>query len=393
MMRLMLAAVLAAAIVLPAHAGGLDDAKAGRLALQHGDYDEAIRLYSRAIESGDLSQDDLASAHESRGYAYDHKGQYDEAIADYDVAIRLKPDDAWAYSNRGNAYNKKGEHDRAIADFDTAIRLKPDDAGLYTNRGNAFSVKGQQDRAITDYDAAIRLKPDFASAYLGRGNAYNQKGEYDQAISDYDSAIRLEPDLVSAYTGRGSARFDKGEYDQAIADYNAAVRLAPRDPLLLFFATRKGGYANFGAGRFAAAATDLERTLSVTPKDQSAVLWLHLARMRAGQDDVQEFARNARNVALKAWPGPVIAFFLGQMNAEQMMAAATSDNEESRRMQTCDAFFFRGEDALLHRRAEEADQALRKAASESCPRFIRNQALAELNRMAKGTRTGTPTGK
>ena len=41
-----------------------------------------------------------------------------------------------AYYNRGFAYEEKGEHDQAIADYTEAIRLKPDYAEAYYNRGS-----------------------------------------------------------------------------------------------------------------------------------------------------------------------------------------------------------------------------------------------------------------
>src|SRR3954451_17544471 len=79
---------------------------------------------------------------------------------------------AIAYSNRSGAYRLKGEHDRAIADYDEAIRLNPDQAFTYANRGAAYRLKGEYDRAIADLSEAIRLKPDHASAYANRGEAY-----------------------------------------------------------------------------------------------------------------------------------------------------------------------------------------------------------------------------
>ena len=95
-----------------------------------------------------------------------HLGDYKGAIADFDSAIRLKPDDADAYYNRGNAKYKLGQHLAAIADYDTAIRLNPDDAKAYYNRGLAKDNLGQHFAAIADYDTAIRLKPDDATCIL-----------------------------------------------------------------------------------------------------------------------------------------------------------------------------------------------------------------------------------
>ena len=69
---------------------------------------------------------------------------------------------AKAYTNRGNAYGKKGQLDRAIADYDHAIEIVPEDVDAYYNRGNVYRKKGQLDRANADRRRAIELKPDYA---------------------------------------------------------------------------------------------------------------------------------------------------------------------------------------------------------------------------------------
>ena len=146
---------------------------------------------TRNIESGRFTGQNLAVAFTNRGLAYKKKGQWDKAIADYDEAIRLKPDFVFAFNNRGNAYYYKGQFDRAIADFNNAIRLKPDLAEAFGNRGNVYRKKGQFDRAIEDYNKAIRLSPENARSFADRGLAYEKKGELIQAIRDFKKAHAL----------------------------------------------------------------------------------------------------------------------------------------------------------------------------------------------------------
>jgi tetratricopeptide (TPR) repeat protein len=71
----------------------------------------------------------------------------------------------------GNAAYLAGGFDKAIASFNEAIRLHPDDASAFNSRGNAYAHKGNLYRAIADYNEAIRLKPNYAQAFCNRGIA------------------------------------------------------------------------------------------------------------------------------------------------------------------------------------------------------------------------------
>jgi len=167
-----------------------------------------------------------AAYYHNRGVHWANKGEHDKAIADFNQALRLKPDYASAYKHRGDAWTEKREFDKAIEE---ALRLKPDDASGYVLRGLAWSVKEDYDAAIADFNESLRLKPDYAHAYMVRGLAWSEKKDYDAAIADFDQALRLKPDCAPAYMGRGRAWNVKGEYDKAVKDYDEALRLDPRN--------------------------------------------------------------------------------------------------------------------------------------------------------------------
>jgi tetratricopeptide (TPR) repeat protein len=99
-----LAAFLAATGV---QADGVSDGNAGVEALKSGDYDKAIRMFTRALLLGKLSRDDSEFAYLNRGNAYAGKGDVDHAIADYQKAIAIKPDDEDAQSALQAALDKK----------------------------------------------------------------------------------------------------------------------------------------------------------------------------------------------------------------------------------------------------------------------------------------------
>jgi tetratricopeptide (TPR) repeat protein len=63
----------------------------------------------------------------------------------------------FSYSREDKLLRDKGDKQAAIADFDQAIKLKPDYADAYYNRGNSRQVLGEKQRAIADFQKAAEL--------------------------------------------------------------------------------------------------------------------------------------------------------------------------------------------------------------------------------------------
>jgi len=74
-----------------AYAGGAEDGEAGLNALNEGNYDQAISLFTRALADRRLVPEDRVLAYVSRGQAYIGKGDGRDAAADFEQALRLKP--------------------------------------------------------------------------------------------------------------------------------------------------------------------------------------------------------------------------------------------------------------------------------------------------------------
>ena len=195
----------------------------GNILVTLGQLDDAIRVYSRAI---DLNLNH-AKVYNNRGVVYADKGEFDKAVQDYDAAINLDPQHARAYTNRGTAYHNKGDFDRAIKDHNTAIELNRQYVSAYNNRGVAYQRKDDLDRAIEDFNTAIGLNPECAEVYNNRGLAYSKKGDLDRAIKDHNTAIELNRQYASAYNNRGVAYQRKDDLDRAIEDFNTAIGLNP----------------------------------------------------------------------------------------------------------------------------------------------------------------------
>jgi len=166
-------------------------------------------------------------AHKALGDALIKKGQIDEAINQYQEAIRLIPGYAEAHYNLGTAFQKKGQIDEAISQFQEAIRLTPDYADAHNNLGGTLFKKGQINKAINQFQEAIRLKPDYADAHYNLGNALRKQGQIVEAINQYQEVIRLKPDDAEAYNNLGAALAMNGQIEEAISQFQEAIRLRP----------------------------------------------------------------------------------------------------------------------------------------------------------------------
>ena len=70
-----------------------------------------------------------------------------------------------------------GDHDQALADYNEAIRLGPDFSRAYTSRGELLAAMGQDEQALADYDRAVQLDPGFAYALRCGGPALAARPE------------------------------------------------------------------------------------------------------------------------------------------------------------------------------------------------------------------------
>jgi tetratricopeptide (TPR) repeat protein len=80
-----------------------------------------------------------------------------------------------AHNNLGDALNQKGQIDDAMSEFQEAIRLKPDSADAHYNLGKVLVEKGRLEDGISQYQEAIRLKSDYVQARNNLARALGMK--------------------------------------------------------------------------------------------------------------------------------------------------------------------------------------------------------------------------
>ncbi|MEG3440187.1 tetratricopeptide repeat protein [Pannus brasiliensis CCIBt3594] len=219
-------------------------------------YDRALKAINRAIEIAPRS-----SWYSNRGSLYGAWKKWDLALADYNKALALNPNNARAYMNRADVYKERKEWDLALADYNRAIEIDSNFSGAYAKRGMFYMAWKKWDLALADYNRAVSIDPDNPLFYIPRGIFYYLQGKNELAIADLARAIDSYSDQSFAYILRGSAYVALKKWDLALADFNRAIELDPS--FALGYGSRGGLYE--GRREWDLALADYNKAIELDP--------------------------------------------------------------------------------------------------------------------------------
>jgi tetratricopeptide (TPR) repeat protein len=255
---------------------GMARGNLGAILMGSGRVDEAIAQYRAALETPHYR--DAAEAHYNLGCGYQAQpNRPAEAIAEFEEALRLKPDYPYAHYNLGRVLaTLPGREDEAVAQFQQALLQKPDYAEALYSLGAAVQMRpGRLNEAIAHYGEALRLKPDFFQAHFALGFALALiPGRQGDAVAHYQEALRLEPGSAETHFNLARILQDiPGRQDEAIAHYEEAIRLRPADAK----AQSNLGNTLFSMGRKSEGIAHFEKAAQLDP--DNATMHLNLGIM------------------------------------------------------------------------------------------------------------------
>ena len=168
-----------------------------------------------------------STAHTNLGETLQRLGKTAEAVAHFDRALQIDPDDAMAHNNLGVALWEQGKIIPAIQHYQRALRINPDYAEAHHNLGIALDDQGKVIEAIAHYHRALQIKPAYTQAHINLGNALQGQGKFSEAIEHYRQALRIKPGDAMAHNNLGVALQRQGRIAEAIEQYRQALRIKP----------------------------------------------------------------------------------------------------------------------------------------------------------------------
>lgn len=146
----------------------------------------------------------------------------------YDRFIAPPPNvrQAFRRTAHGKALVEERDLEAALAEFEAAAALTPDDPDPWLWQGVIQSELDEPDAAEAAFAAARPLYEAESDFLLGRSITYLRVGNLDAASADVEQAILVAPDSGMAYYVRSSIAVAQGNYAAAIADLERAAELA-----------------------------------------------------------------------------------------------------------------------------------------------------------------------
>jgi len=165
--------------------------------LKSGQYDEAIAQFELFLEKNPQAYPVLLQI----GHAYREKGEMETALKFYhEAAEKAKTDPLMgkevmgkALAAIGECYLRQNNYEEAQKFFQQSLEAYPDDENLAYNVAEIYFANARYQEALQYYQLAVKIKPNWPDPYLKMGYVYINLGELGRAVEALEKFLTLEP--------------------------------------------------------------------------------------------------------------------------------------------------------------------------------------------------------
>jgi tetratricopeptide (TPR) repeat protein len=240
-------------------------------------------------------EEQKALAHNEKGLDYFSKNKFEQAVKEYDEALRLYPGLAAAHNNLGSAYFSLGRFAEAASAFRQATEVEPNYGQAHFNLGLAYLKLGREKEANDSLMGAVRaylvtgaehlrggrlkeaeesfkgvlqIDPDYSVAHLNLGLVYNAERRYEEAAAAFRRVLRQEPKDADAQEGLAESCLGLRKYREAVESSEQAIKLQPESRAAYYF----NGLAHASLAEREPALAALDKLRELHAADYAALL-------------------------------------------------------------------------------------------------------------------------
>lgn len=218
----------------------------------------------------------------------DRKAKFDEALAAYDRALNLDPNNDFAWRGKTETLRKAQRYDEALATLDMAMKRFPHDPIFVDEFGVVKYEQRDYATAENAFRRSIAMQPDTVTPYANLNTILLVQNRTEEALQVLQQGLQVRPS-ARLYSSLGNALFLRGDYVGAAEAFENAVAPTHGAP---------GNYLNWAnlgdtllwlPGREAQARSAYDKArqllapkLARAPKDVSLISRMGLYAARAG---------------------------------------------------------------------------------------------------------------
>jgi tetratricopeptide (TPR) repeat protein len=171
---------------------------------------------------------EAAQPQASLGEMHARRGEHAQAAEHYRRAVALRPGRASFRTSLANVLKDRPEgQEEAIREYQEALRLHPDYFDALVNLGVVLKIQGRLDEAVQHQRRALALRPGEPTASLNLANALLAQRRFAEAAEAYRTVLRAEPGRADVHAWLGTCLARLGRGAEARAAYAQALRLDP----------------------------------------------------------------------------------------------------------------------------------------------------------------------
>ena len=212
------------------------------------------------------------------GIAAASLGEHGDAAVFLQRAVDLAPQFALAHCNLAKSLRALGQLGDALRHFDAALKLDASLVDAALNLGGLFEVINRPLDAVESYRHAAAAAPDHPLPQMLLGTVLNHVQRYREVAACFERAATLAPDSADAHFGFGYAYDGQRDFDNAIASYRAALALQPDAPAL----HNNLAYSLTCVARYDEAKAHYQRAIELAPSLSEAHHQLAMIALRDG---------------------------------------------------------------------------------------------------------------
>ncbi len=184
---------------------------------------ESLWLHTLAV----TKNNDLA--HNNLGGVWWRSGRVDDAIREYQAALKITPESPVARNNLGSAFLKQGKVDEAIQEFRRVLSRDPQSITGRFNLAGALLRSGRVTEAVAEYEKAVAINPDFTQGHLALGHALMRAERLAEAIAQFKIALQLQPGYAHARNSLATAFAASQQWGEAIRCWRETLEIDPNN--------------------------------------------------------------------------------------------------------------------------------------------------------------------